>query len=298
MSQTLDNLSYTWNNAGTTFTGIKYNVTDTASASGSLLMNLQVGGTSKFSVSKVGAVTAIGSVTGANGDGAISTGGVYAWSSGYIGFSSGTSFGNANADVLLRRDAANTLAQRNGTNAQEFRLYNTYTDASNYERGFLKWDTNVLKIGTAKAGTGSARNLAFEIDGTIRLDYGVSNSGAWSFVGSVSTNGSFTAGAGFSLGWNGRSTAQSPSNGVITLTNMAASDFGRLQLGGTTSSFPALKRNTTALEAVLADDSGYTNIKGKLTTDTAYAAGAPTATGYLTVYDSTGTAYKIPAVAA
>ncbi len=55
--------------------------------------------------------------------------------------------------------AANTLAQRNGTNAQTFRLYNTYTDASNYERGFVRWNANVLEIGTEAGGTGTARNL-------------------------------------------------------------------------------------------------------------------------------------------
>jgi hypothetical protein len=32
-----------------------------------------------------------------------------------------------------------------------------------------------------------------------------------------------------------------------------------------------------------------------LTTDTNFAAGAPTATGYLTLYDGAGTAYKVPA---
>ncbi|HRK30889.1 MAG TPA: hypothetical protein PLD59_07395 [Tepidisphaeraceae bacterium] len=40
-------LTQTWNSSGTTFTARKLNVTDTASASGSLLMDLQVGGTSK-----------------------------------------------------------------------------------------------------------------------------------------------------------------------------------------------------------------------------------------------------------
>jgi hypothetical protein len=40
----------------------------------------------------------------------------------------------ANADTILLRDAANTLAQRNGANAQTFRLYTSYTDAGNYER--------------------------------------------------------------------------------------------------------------------------------------------------------------------
>jgi len=63
-------------------------------------------------------------------------------------------FGNS-FDLLIIRDAANTLAQRNGTNAQTFRLYNTYTNASNYERGFLKWNSNVFEIGTEGAGTGS-----------------------------------------------------------------------------------------------------------------------------------------------
>ncbi len=37
-------------------------------------------------------------------------------------------------DTRLYRDAASTFAQRNGTTQQIFRLYNTYTDASNYER--------------------------------------------------------------------------------------------------------------------------------------------------------------------
>lgn len=47
-------LAQTWNAAGTTFTGLKLNVTDTASASGSLLIDLQVGGASKFKVTKAG----------------------------------------------------------------------------------------------------------------------------------------------------------------------------------------------------------------------------------------------------
>lgn len=48
----------TWNAGGTTFTSIKMNVTDTASAAASLLMDLQVGSASKFSVAKDGGVYA------------------------------------------------------------------------------------------------------------------------------------------------------------------------------------------------------------------------------------------------
>lgn len=53
-------LTDTWNAGGTTFTAIKMNATDTASAAGSLLIDLQVGGVSQFSVTKAGAVTAVG----------------------------------------------------------------------------------------------------------------------------------------------------------------------------------------------------------------------------------------------
>jgi hypothetical protein len=52
------NLSQTWNNAATTFTGLKLNVTNTASAAGSNLLNLQVGGTSNFTVSSAGGARA------------------------------------------------------------------------------------------------------------------------------------------------------------------------------------------------------------------------------------------------
>jgi hypothetical protein len=48
------NITQTWNNSASTFTGIKYNVTNTASASGSLLLDLQLGGSSVFNVSSTG----------------------------------------------------------------------------------------------------------------------------------------------------------------------------------------------------------------------------------------------------
>ena len=48
----------TWNNIATTFTAVRMNVTDTASAAGSMLIDLQVGGVSQFRVSKGGRITA------------------------------------------------------------------------------------------------------------------------------------------------------------------------------------------------------------------------------------------------
>jgi hypothetical protein len=67
----------------------------------------------------------------------------------------GGAFGNAK----LTSSAADILDQRNGTNAQAYHLYNTYTDASNYERAFFRWSSNVLEIGAEAAGTGTARTV-------------------------------------------------------------------------------------------------------------------------------------------
>lgn len=60
-----------------------------------------------------------------------------------------------------------------------------------------------------------------------------------------------------------------PSDGVITLFNNASNDFNRLQFGGTSSSFPSLKRSTTTLQVRLADDSNYGAFAAS-----AYSAGA------------------------
>lgn len=48
----------TWGDAAVNFTAIKMNVTNTASAAGSLLLDLQVGGASKFNIDKAGNVNA------------------------------------------------------------------------------------------------------------------------------------------------------------------------------------------------------------------------------------------------
>ena len=167
MSQTLDNLSYTWNNAGTTFTGIKYNVTDTASASGSLLMDLQVGGVSKFKVAKSGAVTTpytevsvFGGLNVGQNQIFLGTGLTLTRDYGaYISWCTGGAAQNK-GDLYLWSDAANALAQRNGVNAQTSRIYGTYTDGSNYRRLSLSMSAGgVAEIKPGGAGTGATGNV-------------------------------------------------------------------------------------------------------------------------------------------
>jgi hypothetical protein len=174
-------LADTWNAAGTTFTAIKMNVTDTASAAGSLLMDLQVGGVSRFSVAKTGGSVVFGEastsgrtkitlpdyseISPGNGRLAISAGsnirvyleeGITVFGNGRIGFSSGLASTalSAAVDAGLFRDAAGVLAQRNSTNAQTLRWYRTFTDASNYERGALQTASGQVILAAETAGTG------------------------------------------------------------------------------------------------------------------------------------------------
>jgi len=57
------NISSTWNNAGATFYGIDVDVTNSASGSGSRLLNLSVGGADKFNVDLSGNVSMTGSIS-------------------------------------------------------------------------------------------------------------------------------------------------------------------------------------------------------------------------------------------
>jgi len=119
------NLTQTWNNAATTFTGIKFNVTDSGSTSASLLIDIQNGGSSKFNIDKVGQVSipygaainsnyinSAGYSTGTYGNelsGLYQTK-MFMQGSGSVGFSAGTGGGgNPTLDTILTRKAAANL---------------------------------------------------------------------------------------------------------------------------------------------------------------------------------------------
>jgi len=103
-------------------------------------------------------------------------------------FASGIGLGNTVADPYanLYGDAANTLALRNSTSAQIFYIYHTYTNTTNYERGRLKWNANVLEIGTTDedaGGTGTARTTAIVSGATGLLKQGVTTIANWDTLG-------------------------------------------------------------------------------------------------------------------
>ena len=266
------NLSQTWNNAGVTFTGAKLNVTDTASASGSLLMDLQVGGVSQFSVSKLsGSIISNGSLIlgSVNGVQVPATGNYFVQSrlaltssaDGILVLNNWAKTQSASLAV----EAANTLALRNSTSAQAFRVYNTYTDASNYERGFIGFaGGSQFLVGTSQLGTGAARHLVFQTSGTDRWyinsasgyflaatdnAYDIGASGANrprdGFFGRNFTVGNalIMGAGGGSITWNGRNQLSSPADAVQRLSNNAGTittDItlsGASAVGGSTAAF-------------------------------------------------------------
>jgi hypothetical protein len=190
-------LAQTWNNAAVAFTAINLDITNTASnLAGSKMVNFSVGGANIFSIYRStngsfpgatmvelgnsGLTTRIRTRTGAgvglNFENTVGVGSLQ------FGAGSGTGGGDL---ILVRDDAANILALRNSTAAQEFRLYNTFTSATNHERGFLKWSSNVFQIGTEKgSGGGTARALEFQTDGIGRLT--ITSTGLFQFGGASS----------------------------------------------------------------------------------------------------------------
>jgi hypothetical protein len=78
-----------------------------------------------------------------------------------------------NSDTILAREAANTLALRNGVNAQTFNLYGTYTNASNYERLTISYAaSNDYVIGAERVGTGTARQITIVTNGNANAQFG------------------------------------------------------------------------------------------------------------------------------
>lgn len=186
-SQPIIDATQTWNAGGVAFSGFKLNVTDTASAAASLLMDLQVGGITKLAFRKDGYLF-FGNLASVNGDpsgklmvrpgsgigsGTVAVLNCHIHGTGNIGFAPTTPDGSPDT-ILVRDGAPNTHAWRNGANAQTARIYNTFTDASNFERGVLDWSTtaNTFTIGTQKAGTGATRSVTFVTGGTTAMTLG------------------------------------------------------------------------------------------------------------------------------
>ena len=112
------NVDLNWTDAGVTYTGLKVNVTDTASAADSNLVDIQSNGASKFTFNPAGVLDLAGSTVSG---GLAFGGGFYGFQSsfewtfknpnGFIGFAAA----NSSADVALKRSTANIIEITNGS---------------------------------------------------------------------------------------------------------------------------------------------------------------------------------------
>lgn len=246
--------------------------------------NLAVGLNNAYDIGTTSALVAnIYSVQHFSGNSYFNTNGFRAGSAGFFEFAD---------DTYLYRDAANTLALRNSTTAQTFNVYETWTDASNYSRLTLTAYSGGADILVNKAGTGSGGTLNIGTRTAASLAVWTNNVNIWNFNSSghllTATDNAYdigasgatrprsiyagslirgeaairTAASGY-LDWNGRTNLTEQGDGNIRLANGAENSFGRLQFGGTTSSFPAIARNGIKLEAKLADDSTYASFAAR-----------------------------------
>jgi hypothetical protein len=307
-------LAQTWNASGTTFTGLRFTVAETAAAIGSRYFSIDSGGTSIFSLQTRGSNNGLevisisgpsrGLVFGPHGTAINTSFFTLRWQQNLAGLASNAIFAwgsdvyNLNYDLAIQRDAAHTLAQRIGTNPQTYNIYNTFTSATNHERLRLAWASNVAIIGTEKgSGGGSARALEFQTDGVTRVT--VQTGGTVALTSHLTAeNGFIRIASAQAFQWLNRSKIYSLADGNVGLYNAGESSFNLLQFGGTTSSFPALKRSSTVLQARLANDSDFCPLQGQLRTHANAVTETITADKTLTFYDAAGTAYKVPCVAA
>jgi hypothetical protein len=119
-------LTDTWNAGGTTFTAIKMNATDSASAADSLLMDLQVGGVSQFKVAKGGRITAQTLTLGLGGQTAVATNTAL----GVQALNSASLTGANNVGVGYLALAANTSGISNSAVGAGALVFNTTGDAN------------------------------------------------------------------------------------------------------------------------------------------------------------------------
>lgn len=171
------NMTQTWNNAATTFTGLLSNVTNTASNAASKLFDFQVGGVSALNYVASAGGNATGTLTG---DGtfvfATSTSGSFRWSNNgtskmlfgigdwrvsgdnFLGWTSGTSVGTADAYIGRRTTASLQLGLPDAAApvAQTFGVQGVVAGTTNAA------GANFTINGSQGTGTGTGGSLLFQ----------------------------------------------------------------------------------------------------------------------------------------
>jgi len=138
-----------WNDAAVTFTGLKLNVTDTASASGSSLLDLQVNGTSEAKIS--GGELSLGTLCSLSKDGLNLNNQV---SIDVPGAGQARIVGRASTELCWTSDGSNTYANRDLVLARDSAGVLAVTDGST-GTGYIKQDPVAVSALPAAATVGA-----------------------------------------------------------------------------------------------------------------------------------------------
>jgi hypothetical protein len=129
------------------------------------LVDLQVNGTSVFAFGATGtfAINAGSKLAFSGIAGTLTCWNIYCGQDGYLGFGNST-YGNSSTpgDAGFHRDSPGTIAQRRGISSQLFRVYNTYTSATDCELGKLGWErgsSDAVVTATITNGVGGSGNV-------------------------------------------------------------------------------------------------------------------------------------------
>jgi hypothetical protein len=199
----INNMVQTWNAIGTTFTAIKMNVTDTASAAASKLIDLQVGAVSRFSVTKGGVVSATRMLPGAVDVGGVL--GVFTGSAGNVAVFQGNA--PADGDSLVLINAAATTGTVYGFRASISSSSSARSTVQQNGAGNATFEALVL-------GAGDASSL-----------YSINGGQAWSVGLDNSASDSFKISASGDLG----------TSDVLTITTAGAATFAGVVKGRLTA---------------------------------------------------------------
>jgi hypothetical protein len=176
------------------YSALRVNVTNTASGASSRVLDVQVGGTTRFYIDRSGntniangylrfATLAAGLFIQSAGGQELGIGpSPDTWATitssrlrlaGDLSFGRSASAGQS-VDTILVRDDVATLALRNAANAQTFRIYNTFTSTTSFERlNIIAQSAGSVIIGTEKGSAGgTARGMEFRTDNVARISIG------------------------------------------------------------------------------------------------------------------------------
>ena len=127
-----------------------------------------------------------------------------------------------------------------------------FTDPSGNVFGFVLGSTNLLRLG----GNGASGQTRIDSGGAQACIFDTSQNAT--FANQVRGTGNVSSDTALLI--TSKLAFTSAANGVAMISNAGGTDFTRLQFGGTTASFPALKRSGPSFHARLADDTAYTDM--------------------------------------